>query len=533
MKYKFFKTSVLILSLGVLVGSCSKKLDLEPINDVTSEVVYSTPLGYKQSLAKIYGTMALTGNAGGAGQADVFFPGSDEGQNSDFYRTFWKAQELTTDEAVIAWGDPGVPDFHNMSWSPSNLFLHGVYYKSLYQITLINEFLRQSTDENLARRNISGTSADAIRKYRPEVRFLRAFQYWVLMDLFGKPPFVDEASLIGGANPPQIERADLYNYVVNELTQIEPLMPVARSNEYGRADQAAVWSLLARVYLNAGVYTNGVQNKFTDAATYAKKVIDGGYSLVPNYQHIMRSDNHIANNEFIWTINYDGAKTQGYGGTTFLVHASIGGNMNAADFGVNSGWGGLRTTSAFVNKFSDPSGNTDKRAQFFTNGQTLDIQSIPTFSNGFAITKFKNISKTGVPGSDLTFADVDIPLFRLPEMYLIYTEAVLRGGVGDINLARTYINNLRQRAYGNTSGNVVVTDITLDFVLDERSRELYWEGHRRTDLIRFNRFVEATYLWPWKGGVASGTSVSSHRKIFPIPSADINANRNMLQNPQY
>lgn len=533
MKIKFLNATLLIFSLGFLVSSCSKNLDLEPINEVTSEVVYSTPLGYKQSLAKIYGTMALTGNAGGAGQADVFFPGSDEGQNSDFFRTFWKAQELTTDEAVIAWGDPGVPDFHNMSWSPSNLFLHGVYYKALYQITLINEFLRQSTDARLAERNITGASAEEIRKYRPEVRFLRAFQYWVLMDLFGNPPFVTEESLIGGANPPQIQRAELYAYVVSELNAIEPLMPTAKSNEYGRADKAAVWSLLARVYLNAGVYTNGAETKFTDAATFAKRVIDAGYGLVPNYTHLMRADNHIANNEFIWTINYDGARTQGFGGTTFLVHASIGGNMNASDFGVDAGWGGLRTTSAFVNKFSDPSGNTDKRAQFFTNGQTIDIQSIPTFSNGFAITKFRNLTKTGGAASNLVFSDIDMPVFRLPEMYLIYAEAVLRGGTGDLVLATSYINNLRQRAYGNTSGNVAVINVTLDFILDERSRELYWEGHRRTDLIRYDRFVEATYLWPWKGGVASGTAVSSHRKIFPIPSADINANRNLVQNPQY
>jgi hypothetical protein len=353
------------------------------------------------------------------------------------------------------------------------------------------------------------------------------------MDLFGNPPFVTEESLIGGANPPQIQRAQLYAYVISELNAIEPAMPAPKANEYGRADKAAVWSLLARVYLNAGVYTNGAENKFTDAATFAKRVIDAGYGLVPMYPNLMRADNHIDNNEFIWTINYDGARTQGFGGTTFLVHASIGGNMNASDFGVDAGWGGLRTTSAFVNKFPDPSGNSDKRAQFFTNGQTLEIQSIPTFSNGFAITKYRNRTKAGAPGSNLLFVDIDIPVFRLPEMYLIYAEAVVRGGVGDINLARTYINNMRQRAFGNTTGNVAVIDITLDFILDERARELYWEGHRRTDLIRYNRFVEGTYLWPWKGGVASGTAVSAHRKIFPIPSADINANRNLIQNPQY
>ena len=531
MKKNILKLSIWILTLGAALSSCTKDLNLLPTNDVTSEVVYSTALGYKQSLAKIYGSMALTGNAGGAGAPDVFFPGSDEGQNADFYRTFWKAQELTTDEAVIAWGDPGIPDFHNMSWSSANLFLHGVYYKSLYQITLINEFIRQSTDAKLTGKGIVGADADAIRKYIPEVRFLRAFQYWVLMDLFGNPPFVTEESIIGGPNPPQIKRADLFNYVESELLAIETTLTTAKTNEYGRADQAAAQALLARIYLNAEVYTGTAKN--TQAATYAKKVIDAGYALMPNYRNLMLADNNLSNPEFIFTINYDGAKTQGYGGTTFLVHASIGGSMVASESGVDGGWFGLRTTKSLVNKFADPSGNTDKRAQFYNSGQNLEIANVSSFTDGYAINKYRNVTKTGSPGSSIVFADIDIPLFRLPEMYLIYAEAVKRGGTGDLNVATGYINNLRVRAYGNTSGNILPAELTLDFILDERARELYWEGHRRTDLIRYNKFVEASYLWPFKGGVASGTGVNAIRKLFPIPSADLNANRNLVQNPGY
>jgi hypothetical protein len=531
MKNKIFKTALVLLSIGAAVTSCTKDLNLTPTNDVTSEIVYSTPLGYKQSLAKIYGSLALTGNSGPAGAADVFYPGSDEGQNADFYRTFWKAEELTTDEAVVSWGDPGLPDYHNMSWSPANLFLHGVYYKSLYGITIINEFLRQSSDAKLASRGISGADADAIRKYRPEVRFLRAYQYWILLDLFGNPPFVTEESVIGGPNPPQIKRADLYKYVETELLAIEADLPAAKSNEYGRADKAAAQSLLARLYLNAEVYS-GVP-KWNEAATYSKKVIDAGYTLMSDYRNLLLADNNLANPEFIFTINYDGAKTQGYGGTTFLTHACVGGSMSASSFGINGGWSGLRTTKGLVNKFADPSGATDKRAQFYTSGQNLEISNVATFTDGYGVTKFRNVTKTGAAGSSLDFSDVDIPVFRLAEMYLIYSEAVKRGGTGDINLAIGYINLLRVRAYGNTSGNIVATDLTLDFLLDERARELYWEGHRRTDLIRYNRFVESTYLWPWKGGIASGTSVSSFRKLFPLPSADMNANTNLIQNTGY
>lgn len=136
-------------------------------------------------------------------------------------------------------------------------------------------------------------------------------------------------------------------------------------------------------------------------------------------------------------------------------------------------------------------------------------------------------------GSTTAFSDVDVPVFRLAEMYLIYAEAVKRGGTGDANLALTYINLLRTRAYGNTSGNITASDLTLDFILDERARELYWEGHRRTDLVRFEKFTQNSYLWPWKGGVASGTGVQDFKNLYPLPSADLNVNRNLHQNTGY
>lgn len=532
MKIALKRIPALLAISALALGSCNKTLDLFPQNDVTSEVVYSTPAGYKQALAKIYGSMALTGNAGPAGAPDVFFPGSDEGANSDFFRTFWKAQELPTDEAVIAWGDPGVQDFHNMNWTSGNQFLTGVYYKSLYQITLVNDFLRQATDARLAERGITGTDAQEIRTFRAEARFLRAFQYWVLMDLFGNPPFVTEASQIGGANPPQISRGELFNYVESELLAIESLLPAPRANEYGRMDRAAAWSLLGRLYLNAGVYTG--TNKYTEAITYSKRVIDAGYSLIPNYRNLMLADNHLNTSEFIATINYDGAKTQGFGGTTFLVHASTGGSMSPANAGINGGWFGLRTTRQFVEKYPDNSGFTDARAQFFISGQNLEISNLATFTDGFAITKYRNVTRNGNPGQNPNHCDIDMPIFRLAEQYFIYAEAVLRGGSGGSTTdALNYMNILRTRAFGNTSGNITSSDLTLDWILDERARELYWEGHRRTDLIRHNKFVEGTYLWAWKGGIPSGTAVPAFRKLYPLPSADLNANTNLVQNPGY
>jgi hypothetical protein len=534
MKKNLFRISYLLPILILVASSCGKKLkDLlnnYPTNGLNSTSVYSTPAGYKQALAKVYGSFATTGNTGPNGNGDL--AGIDEG-TSDFLRLFWKAQELSTDEAVVAWGDPGIQDFHNMNWSALNPMLTGVYYRSFYQITLCNEFMRQSTDAQLTAKGFSAADIANIQQYRREARFLRAFQYWAVMDLFGNPPFVDETfPVAGSALPSQIQRKDLFTFIETELKAIEPNMPASGTNEYGRADVAAVWSLLARIYLNAQVYTGSA--RFTDAITYSKKVISSGYSLINNYAWLMRADNYLNISEFIFTINYNGRYIQNWGGTTFLTHAAVGGSMSAAAFGIDGGWGGIRATKNLPLLFPDLTGTADKRSQFYTSGQNIDIFSLTTFTDGLAVTKYKNITRTGVNGSSLTWVDEDFPLFRLPEMYFIYAESVLRGGSGgDANTALGYINNIRTRAYGNASGNITSGQLTLDFILDERARELYWEGFRRTDLIRYNKFVEGTYLWPWKGGVAGGTGVSSNLKLYPLPSSDVNANPNLVQNPGY
>jgi starch-binding outer membrane protein, SusD/RagB family len=519
---------VLASILGTGIISCTKDLDRTPTNDLTSEIVYSTMDGYKKSFAKVYAAFALTGNEGPAGQGDV--QGIDEG-TSDFVRLLWWVQEISTDEAVVqaGWNDPGVHNFHNMTWSADNVITAGIYYRSFYQITLVNEFLRQSTDEKLAQKGFAASTADSIRAFRNEARFLRAYQYSIMMDLFGNVPFADENLKLGTELPKQIKRADLFEYVESELKDLETILPAARTNEYGRADRGAAMAILARIYLNAEVYTGTQRN--TDAMTYAKKVIDAGYSLIPDYRHLMLADNHLNKSEFILTVNYDGVRTQNYGGTTFLTHAPVGGSMAISAFGINEGWAGVRTTKNLPQKFPDVNGIGDKRAMFHTSGQSMELSAdpAPSFTEGYAITKFKNITRTGAQGSNPAFADTDFPLIRLAEMYLIYAEAAIRTNTNLI-LATDYINLLRDRADADL---ISTGDLNLSFILDERSRELYWEGFRRSDLIRHNKFVEGTYLWPWKGGVSNGTAVASYRKLFPIPSSDINSNTNLVQNLGY
>ncbi|HEY2582401.1 MAG TPA: RagB/SusD family nutrient uptake outer membrane protein [Mucilaginibacter sp.] len=538
--------------LAVNIISCKKNLVLSPNDAVTSEQVFSDPASITQAMAKVYGSMALTGNIGPynpSGPGDI--AGIDEG-TSDFFRLFWNCEELTTDEAVITYGDPGVQDLHNMVWSQTNAISQGLYYRSMYQITLCNNFLQQTTPALLASHGITGADATTINYYRAEARFLRAYQYWVLMDIFGNPPFITEASKIGSVLPTQIARKDLYAYIISELKAIDPLMVAPNKNLYGRADQAAVWALLARVYLNAQVYTGTAD--YGNAITYAQKVINTtGYALIPDFTQLMLADDNLnsipgggTTSEFIFTINYDGVKTQTYGGSQYLTHAPVGGSMPAAKFGISSGYNGSRTTSNIIALFPTPpttdgsifpnNGNPDTRAEFWYPGQSLAISSVTTFSNGIGVTKFRNVTRTGAPGQDPTFCDVDLPLFRLPEMYLIYAEATLRGGAGgDPVTALGYINNIRTRAYGGNAaaGDITSGQLTLQFILDERARELFWEGFRRTDLIRYGLFTSASYVWPFKGGVANGTGVPDFRNVFPLPQSDLAANPNLKQNTGY
>lgn len=523
---KHIKILSIIAGSLLMITSCSKDLNLKPTNDITADVAYATPAGYKEGMAKVYGSFATTGNEG-ASSGDL---GGIDAGTSDFLRLFWVAQELPTDEAACAWvGDNGVQDMDFMQWNSSNVLLLGIYARSIYQITLVNEFLRESTDAKLASRGITGDDATEIKYYVAEARFLRAFQYWVLMDLFGNPPFVTEQSTVGKESPKQITRSELFQYVESELLAIDGSLK--ETNEYGRVTRAADWALLARLYLNAKTYTG--TERYTDAATYAEKVIKSGYySLNSSYANLFKADNNVNNPEVILSINYDGVKTQNYGGTTYLINAAVSADMNPDSFGVPSGgWGGNRSRASLPALFGNYATTKDKRAMFFGTNPTITDMSI--FAQGLAITKFTNKTSTGqtAPSVGGVYCSTDFPLFRLAEMYLIYAEAVLRGGSGSATTALNYVNLLRQRAYGDTSGNL--SSLTLDNILDERGRELYWEAFRRTDLVRFGKFTEASYLWPFKGGVVNGKGVDSYRNIYPLPSTDVIANPNLTQNSGY
>ena len=626
MMKNIFKSFIYILSLSIIV-SCHDDLNQSPIDpdSFTEENVFASADEAKGALAKLYASFALTGQNGPAGSPDI--ADIDEGF-SQFSRMLFNLNEITTDHAVVGWGDPGLPDLHGMYWSSSNDFTEAMYYRLAQAVSFSNSFIS----------NASELSGDQVDTFIAEARFLRAYAYYNLLDLYGNVPLTTEIST---ELPTQSNRTELFNFIESELMDIESIL--LPSNEYGRVDNIAAHALLSRLYLNAEVWTG--QNRYADCVTYSQNVINSGYSLNMTdangngtaYDELFMADNDVngAQNEFIFALNFDGMQSQTYGGTTFLVHAAIGGSMNPANFGVNGGWGGLRTTKNLVNQFAvdldvlnsslgsqsdwglvgsaTPNGwngpdlemyqtgsqefsiyaeldsgelkfrfnedwgnnfgdngndgtlesgganipisagtyfivmdlssgtysispfSSDKRGMFHSDGQNLEIESIPPFEDGYAVTKWTNIDSNGNQGSDSSgnFVDTDIPLIRLAEIYLNYAEATLRGGGGDTNTAVSLINQIRERGFGGSSGAISSGDLTLDFILDERSRELYWEGLRRTDLIRYNRFTNSSYLWPFKGNEPTGVGVDEYRNLFPLPANVVAINSNLTQNEGY
>ena len=623
-----FKKLIFVLSLSVIITSCHDDLNQSPIDpdSFTEEDVFASVDEARGALAKLYASLALTGQQGPSGNADI--ADIDEGF-SQFSRMLFNLNEITTDHAVVGWGDPGLPDLHGMYWSSSNDFTEAMYYRLAQEVTFCNSFIM----------NASNLSGDEVQTYIAEARFLRAYAYYNLLDLYGNVPITTE---ITTELPTQSSRTDVFNFIEEELLASEASL--AAANEYGRVDKIAAHALLSRLYLNAEVWTG--QSRYNECVAYSENVMNSAYSINMNdangngssYDELFLADNgsNGAQNEFIFALNFDGLQSQTWGGTTFLVHASIGGSMNPTDFGVNGGWAGLRTTKNLVNQFSVdidalnsalgtqsdwglvgnatpnswdgpdlemyetgsnqyaiyadltagemkfrynedwgqnygdngadgtlegggsniviPSAGTyyvtmdlnnatytispftaDQRGMFHSSGQNLEIETIPPFSDGYAVTKFKNVDSNGNQGNDSsgTWCDTDIPLIRLAEIYLNYAEAVLRGGGGDLNTAAARINELRERAYGNSSGNITSSDLNLQFVLDERSKELYWEGQRRTDLVRYDQFTSATYLWPFKGNEPTGVSVDSYRNLYPLPANVISINPNLSQNEGY
>ena len=534
MNLRYFKNMVPAAALLLTAGlsSCTGDLDVTPI-DPSTVMVPDEPALY----TKCYANMAVAGQGGANGDCDI--DGLDGG-TTGFVRQLWNANELPTDEAICAWGDPGIPQFNYNQWDASHPMLQGFYYRLYAGIDYCNHYLDVCA------------GMDATRE--AEVRFLRALYYYHLMDLYGNVPFTME---ISATAPEQITRAELFNWIEGELKFCITSMqsPVARTSKdtgYGRADQDAANLLLARMYLNAEVYTGTA--RWQDAKTYAEKVINGPHKLWTKgngnwsaYQMLFMGDNGEsgASVEAILPLLQDGVTTTSWGTTLFLMASTWKADMDIdSNYGSSEFWAGNRARSQFVAKFfprnDAPQASVadmvaaagDDRALLFGIDRELVVTNPNEYSSGFAVAKYRNTYSTGATPHNSQFIDTDYFLMRSAEAYLIAAEADARMNGGTTSSAGAgYINALRSRAHAQT-----LSQYTLGQILDERSRELYYEGFRRTDLVRFGYFGGANsneYLWEWKGGAQNGAGLPEFRNLYALPAEDVNANPNLVQNPGY
>ena len=553
---KFIKylapAATLLLSWGL--QSCVNDLHVEPIDPSQK-----TNIEAYQLFNKCYSAFATSGNNGGDDNVDI---DDIDGGTSSLFRQMWNSNELTTDEAICGWGDPGIPQFCYNTYDASHPMLKGYYYRLCASIAYCNLYLKDFLDKDAT--------------MSAEVRFLRAMEYYLLSDAFGNVPF---STVISADKPQQSSRADVMKFVESELLAIvgenpddnqyvlnEPTPKKNGMEGYGRVDKAAAWMLLSRLYLNWKVYTG--EERWQDAKDYAEKVINSAYKLHTEgavhevngetweftaYQTLFMGDNdrNGSSEEALFPILQDGQRTTAWGVAQFLIASTADAGLHSFMYdqtavnGLTSqAWGGNRARPELVKKFINSNDIPelacydmavlagDDRALFDSKGRILDNEDVGTFTNGFAIGKFNNFTTDGSPLSDPSgnWADMDVYFMRVAEAYLNYAEAEVRlhGVTQD---AVDKINALRNRAHAK---RFTTSTLTLDEILNEWSREFFFEGRRRVDLIRFGYFGGNNgYNWTWKGGSKNGTSFSADRNVFAIPSDDLIANKNLQQNPGY
>ena len=518
--------ALLSVALGTMNISCTGDLDVTPINPQTTQVLDEDAL-----LNKIYASFALTGQNGGAGNGDIpseIF--ANEGM-SGFYRMAWSLNEFTSDEAGWVWSDAGVPELLHHGFSASNTFSYAMYYRLYFTITLCNSYLQQVSDAQKC----------------AEVRLIRALNYMYVTDLYGAGPMT---TAISAELAPYYDRKQLFDFCESELKAALENLPEDGKNTYGRVDKAAANLLLARLYLNAEVYTG--TPRWQEAMDYAEKVINSSYYHLnmsgkngfSAYQMLFLADNNEngAQYEAVFPVMQDGIQTQSYDATNFLVFSNFSSEMSEViPSGTNNSWGKCaRVKGRLVEKFfgTDTPPETDNidemvraanddRALFYSKGYSEYITTEAS-DEGFACVKFRNVRSDGEKASAVNFVDTDLPLLRVAEAYLTYAEASIRKN-GQNSTANKYINELRQRANA-----IPQNTYSIDDVLDEWSREFWFEGRRRIDLVRYGRFGgQSEYLWEFMNNIPDGGSFSSNFNVFGLPSTDLDTNTNLKQNPGY
>ena len=536
MKYRLL---ILAIAAGIFgLSSCVGDLDVEPIdpNLTLPEEVLNSEEAFAQVLAKCYAGLTVSSSDGENGSPDI--DGIDGGYGQ-YLRAIFYNNEFTTDEALSCWNDQTLFDLHAMSWTSSDVFVNCMFSRIFYQIGLCNEFIRRAA--------ASGFNSQNMKTYIAEARALRLLSYLHAIDMFGNVPFATEHNTVGSTGPDRITRANLFAWMNTECDELlagNDLLGI-KQNVYGRLDKGFVQMIQAKLNLNAAVYLGvsdaDAKEYFDKAGTICKEIKAAFPSLYGEYTHLFMADNNLRTEEIIFNIPQDALLTKNYGGTNFLVKGSVEGGNAAwqAYMGMSDdGWGGIMVTPEFLAKFDEAK---DKRFLFWGGGPSpedgewpRDIADVKSFKSAWTSYKFRNVCSDGSPAPNAgasSFMDIDYPLFRSADAYLMMAEAQLRGATTvSESEAKEAWNAVRTRA---GLDELTAAQYNLDELIDERGRELYWEGWRRSDLIRFGKYTSDAYNWAWKGNVKEGTSVNDRYVLMPIPANELNSNDKLKQNPGY
>lgn len=533
-------TMIGLLSCGLT--SCVNDLDTAPISPKIDTEVSNDGL-----FNKCYANFAIAGNgSSSSGDDDCDVKGYDDAGMTGLVRLMWNLNELTTDEAICSWGDNGVPALNFNTYDNANGMTKAYFARLTLGISSCNQYLKVASSDDATK--------------TAEIRFLRAMQYYLLMDAFGNVPFSETVE-----KPIQMSRKDMYAWLVNELTNnVEPNLsaPQAKTSAqtgYGRVDKAACWMLLARLYLNAEVYTG--QAEWAKAKEYAQKVMTSGYELNMDgegkwsaYQMLFMADNGEtrAAKECLFPIIQNTQTVVSYGNSFFLVASTFNGDMHAnpddaegTNGCVSAQWAGNRARPELIKKFFPNStapevpsyqmtleANDDRAIFCGEKRNSIDINNYTEFKDGYGVCKFINYFTTeGASSYNPAFTDADFFFMRVAEAYLTYAEADARlNGNKTTSDGTEAINKIRERANTTTRES----SYSLNEICDEWSREFYFEGIRRTTLVRFNRYGGNTdYTWQWKGGEKAGKNFDATKNIFAIPVNELQSNSNLKQNPGY
>ena len=542
------KNILVAFASATMFTACIGDLDTLPLNktDVTSESAYGTEeAGYIAGLTKLYFNFCNTSDLA-----------VKDGGASELVRAFWSTQEATADACKVAWkDDEWVRNLNGNTWkSEQNDATYAIYCRTLQGVAYVNEYLRQTSSDKLELRGVDSKLVAKIDQFRAEARFLRAYFYWMAIDVFGDVPFTTEESPFGGDFvPSQKPRAEIFNFIVSELEELAgstSAMPAAQSN-YPRADKGSCLGLLARLYLNAEVYTGTAM--WSEAKSTCEKIYGLGYKLAPTYAELFRGDNGQnadARGEFLFAVDYHAEKTQSYGGTSYLTFAALATTDDYTELnGVSGGWGGTRVPYTYVQKFFGVTGQNyetgeysvkDKRGELFhIKGRKENMDDLYEFLQGWSCIKYNNHPHDVDPAKNVevaknkSYSDIDFPLIRLGEIHLIYAEACMH--LQQTDLALPKLAELADRAGVAAPTKAVVENVSGadHWLMAERARELMWEGHRRTDLVRYGLYTGSDYLWTYKGGSPQGQAFADHMVLFPIPASEMASNKNLVQTDGY